>query len=154
MDHSLRGYCGYNMKRAFHVIQGNVNAALMPFELRMVTFSILSIICATPGLRQSQLADGLAIERPNIVPLLDELGAKGFTRRQRACDDRRAYELHPTKEGSVVCARARAAVADHDKRITAGLTKAQQKALVAALKLIEKNGVKDQRNVAVTLSNA
>ena len=78
-DATLRSFFGYNMKRAFNTVQTDVNRALAPFGLRMVTFSALVIIVDNPGLRQSQLADVLSIERPNLVLIVDDLLATGGT---------------------------------------------------------------------------
>ncbi len=43
-DDTLREFAGYAMKRAFNVVQADLNAVLARFELRMVTFSILSVV--------------------------------------------------------------------------------------------------------------
>jgi DNA-binding MarR family transcriptional regulator len=39
----------------------------------MITYSLMAVIVDNPGVRQSQLAQVLAIERSNLVVLLDEL---------------------------------------------------------------------------------
>ncbi|SIO21338.1 MarR family winged helix-turn-helix transcriptional regulator [Vannielia litorea] len=139
-DEGLRGHVGYNMKRAFHMIQLDVNATLAPFGLRMVTFSALVVVMENPGLRQSQLAEILAIERPNLVVILDELEQAGFLTRDRAPDDRRAYALHVTAQGLAVAEEARLAVAAHDRRMTAGLSDAELELVITALRRIERNG--------------
>ncbi|MBY6049406.1 MarR family transcriptional regulator [Vannielia litorea] len=139
-DEGLRGHVGYNMKRAFHMIQMDVNATLAPFGLRMVTFSALVVVMENPGLRQSQLAELLAIERPNLVVILDELEQAGLLTRDRAPDDRRAYALHVTAKGLALCEEARIAVSAHDKRMAEGLTDAELDLLITALRRIERNG--------------
>lgn len=139
-DRTLRGFLGYGMKRAFAAIQADVNAVLAPLGLRMLTFSALVVIRDTPGLKQTQLAEVLLIERPNLVLILDELEAAELVTRTRARDDRRAFELKVTLKGRRLCDRAVAAVADHDRRMAAGLTGAEVTALHAALHRIEMNG--------------
>ncbi|MCG6901171.1 MAG: MarR family transcriptional regulator [Rhodobacter sp.] len=151
IDRCLREFTGYSVKRALNAIQADVNATLRPFGLRMVTFSLLSVIAANTGLRQSQLADALAIERPNIVQLLDELERAGLITRTRATDDRRAYALHLTEPGAKVHAAATAAVREHDARMTVGLSNAQRGIVVAALQLIERNGAKEKTDDAVAV---
>lgn len=137
VDASLRVFVGYNMKRAFHTVQGDVTASLAPLGLRMLTFSALSVIVSNPGLRQSHLADALAIERPNLVLLVDELERADLISRDRAEDDRRAYSLNPTAAGTALCIRAREAVLDHDRRMTRDLTPEERSALIRALQSIE-----------------
>ncbi|GAB4262714.1 MAG: MarR family winged helix-turn-helix transcriptional regulator [Pararhodobacter sp.] len=139
-DRTLRGFVGYDMKRAFAAIQSDVNATLAPFGLRMVTFSVLVIIRDNPGLKQTQLAEILMIERPNLVVILDELEKAGFVTRRRAPDDRRAYELTVTIKGRRQCDRAVEAVAQHDARMVEGMDEAALDALHAGLRRIEANG--------------
>lgn len=139
-DATLREFSGYGMKRAFNAIQTDVNAALAPFDLRMVTFSALVVIVDNPGLRQSQLADLLSIERPNLVVIVDELERRDLITRDRATDDRRAYALQVTLAGRRLHDKALAAVRAHEARMTAGLSQAERAQLVRMLRRIERNG--------------
>ncbi|WP_417586532.1 MarR family winged helix-turn-helix transcriptional regulator [Pararhodobacter oceanensis] len=139
-DSTLRRFIGYDMKRAFNLIQGDVNAALKPFGLRMVTFSALCVIRDTPGLKQSRLAQILMIERPNLVLILDDLERAELVVRERCAEDRRAFELTVTALGAQVCNQAVAAVERHDARMTSGLEGAEVQALHKALRQIELNG--------------
>ena len=82
-DGILRSFLGYDMKRAFAAIHTDVNAALAPYGLRMLTFSVLAVIRENPGLRQSRLAEILLIERPNLVVILDELEGLDLVTRTR-----------------------------------------------------------------------
>lgn len=139
-DNTLREFSGYGMKRAFNAIQTDVNATLAPFDLRMVTFSALVVIVDNPGLRQSQLADLLSIERPNLVVIVDELERRELITRERATDDRRAYALQVTLAGRRLHDKALAAVRAHEARMTAGLTEAERAELIRMLGRIERNG--------------
>lgn len=145
-DDTLRGLVGYNMKRAFNAIQADLNAVLEPFGLRIVTFSALVVITDNPGLSQSQLAEILAVERPNLVLIIDDLDRAKFITRTRAAGDRRAYELRATLAGRRLCEKARQAVAAHDARMTGGLTSQDRAALIAALRRIEANGAKGEND--------
>ena len=139
-DLTLRQFAGYSMKRAFNAIQADVNATLEPFGLRMVTFSALVVIVDNPGLRQSQLAEILAIERPNLVLIIDDLENRELITRERAPDDRRAHALKATLKGRRLHDKALKAVQEHEARMTAGLSPEHRQALIAALCLIERNG--------------
>ncbi len=139
-DTTLRQFSGYAMKRAFNAIQADVNATLEPFGLRMVTFSAIVVIVDNPGLRQSQLAEILAIERPNLVLIIDDLENRKLITRERAPDDRRAHALNVTLKGRRLHDKALKAVKDHEARMTAGLSLEEREALIAALFAIERNG--------------
>ncbi len=144
-DSILRAFMGYDMKRAFTAIQTDVNAVLAPLGLRMLTFSTLAVIRDNPGLRQTQLAEILLIERPNLVLILDELEGADLVTRTRARDDRRAYELKVTLLGRRLCDRAVIAVAEHDTRMAQGLSEEERAALHRTLRRIEANGrIKDE----------
>lgn len=139
-DRTLREFAGYSMKRAFNAVQTDVNLTLAPFGLRMVTFSALVVIVDNPGLRQSQLAEILAIERPNLVLIIDELETREWIIRERAEDDRRAYSLQATLAGRQLHDKALAAVRAHEKRMTRGISTRQWEELLAVLTRIEANG--------------
>ena len=140
VDASLRRFTGYGMKRAFNAIQADVNRTLKPFGLRMVTFSALSVIGDRSGLRQSELAAALSIERPNLVVLVDELEQAGLITRDRVATDRRAYALALTLKGRRLLSNATEAVATHDARMTAALTEDDKAHLTRMLAAIEQAG--------------
>lgn len=146
-DATLSSFMGYDMKRAFNVIQNDLNVTLQPFGLRMVTFSVLVVIRDNPGLKQTQLAEILSIERPNMVLVLDDLEQMGAVVRGRSPDDRRAHELTVTLKGRRLCDRAIDAVRRHDARLAAGISDAARRSLHAALRQIQMNaGTQDDHN--------
>lgn len=136
-DATLRQFTGYNMKRAFNVVQADVNAVLDDFGLRMVTYSALAIVGDNPGLSQSQLAQALSIERPNLVVIVDELEGRDLISRDRVPTDRRTYALRLTSEGARLLARATEAVRAHEARIIEDLSAEEEGLLVSALRKIE-----------------
>ncbi|MDU8925797.1 MarR family transcriptional regulator [Alisedimentitalea sp. MJ-SS2] len=139
-DATLRSFMGYHVKRAMSVLQADLNATLKPFGLRMVTYSALVMIVDNPGMRQTQLADALAIERPNLVVILDQLEERGLISRDKVPTDRRAYALNPTEQGRALCAEATDANRADEDRLLAGLSKEQRAAVIAAMNLIEQGG--------------
>ena len=122
-DDTLRHFLGYHMKRAFNVIQTDLTQALKPFELRMLTYTALVIIRDNPGLSQSQLADVMDIERPNLVVIIDELEQRELIVRDRVQTDRRAYALRVTLAGRRLCKKAISACEAHEEQLLAGLDK-------------------------------
>jgi DNA-binding MarR family transcriptional regulator len=61
------------MKRTFNVVKADLARTLEPFGLRMITFTALILIVDNPDLSQTQLAGALAIERSNLVTIVDDL---------------------------------------------------------------------------------
>lgn len=135
-DETLCSFIGYHMKRAFNVVQTDLNQTLKPLGLRMVTYSALVLIVDNPGLRQSQLATALDIERANLVVIIDELEGRELITRDRVPTDRRAYALNPTLAGRRLYDRALEAVRGHERRILNGMDEETKQAVIRAMSRI------------------
>ncbi|WP_299620866.1 MarR family transcriptional regulator [uncultured Tateyamaria sp.] len=139
-DAALRRFVGYNLKRAFNALQADLSSTLEPFGLRMLTFSALALIVENPGLRPSQLAEALSVERANVAVYVDQLEEAGWVTRRPSVQDRRAYALHATLSGARVYGRASQAVERHDRRMLAGLREADLAAVNRTFAAIEAQG--------------
>lgn len=144
-DSTLRRLMGYHMKRAFNVVQADLTKTLKPFDLRMITYSALVTIAENPGLRQSQLADAIDIERPNLVVIIDELERRDLIVRDRVPNDRRAYALKTTQLGDELFRKAFESVVAHEEQLFASFSADDRAALIAALQLIENSPKKDAK---------
>lgn len=142
LDAELRRLVGYGVKRANSAVTGEVERLLGQFGLRRTTYSALSVIAGNPGIRQSALAEVLAIERPNLVQILDEVMRAGWIARARDDADRRVYRLTATGAGLVRLAEAGEALRAYDDRLTRGMSADERTALIAALRRVEENGGK------------
>ncbi len=138
-DATLRAFIGYNMKRAFNVVQSDLSLALKPMDLRMLTYTALVLIVDNPGLRQSQLAAAMDIERPNLVVIIDELEGRELIVRERVPTDRRAYALKVTLAGRRLYDKAVAAVTAHEAALLQGIPEDTRETVFATLKRIEQN---------------
>jgi len=139
IDQSLRELTGYRLRRSTSAALSKMKSVFAKFGLRRTTYSTLALIVEYPGLRQSQLAETLGIERPNFVQIVDELEKTGLVFRKPAEDDRRAYAMQPTPDGIVLFNKARTAVQQVDEKLTSGLSPEQLLALQSALKTVEEN---------------
>ncbi|ANT60685.1 MULTISPECIES: MarR family winged helix-turn-helix transcriptional regulator [unclassified Salipiger] len=98
-DTVLGNLIGYRLKRAYMQIQPEAQRVLAEDDLRVVSFSCLSIITDNPGIVQSELADALQMERSNLVVIIDELEQRGLIARKKVPTDRRRYALTATLRG-------------------------------------------------------
>ncbi|SLN21874.1 Multidrug resistance operon repressor [Roseivivax jejudonensis] len=135
-DAILHQFVGYHMRRAANLLQADMARTLKEIDLRMITMSVLVVVVDNPGLRQSQLADALAIERPNLVSILDELESRNLVLRTRVPTDRRAYALTPTAAGRTLAQRALALTTEHEDRVLAGITPEERSTLVSLMQRI------------------
>ncbi|GHD99372.1 hypothetical protein U879_09090 [Defluviimonas sp. 20V17] len=142
-DATLRAMTGYRIQRAAIRALARVNAALAPLGLRRSTFSALAVVADCPGLRQAQLARALAIERPNLVQIVDELERAGLMVREPAEGDRRAHALRATAAGRDLYARALVRLRVVETALTRGLAPAEMAMLHRALQVVEDNASAD-----------
>ena len=138
-DETLRQFVGYNLKRTFNTLHSDLVLTLRPFELRMITYTALVLIRDNPGLRQSQLADALAIERPNLVVIVDELEKRKLVSRKPVLTDRRANALQVTQAGDQLCEAATSALQLHEQGFLQSVDQQAKETMLQVLKLIETN---------------
>lgn len=98
-DTLLTDLIGYRLKRAYMQIHPVTQRIMAEDDLRVVSFSCLSIITDNPGIVQSELADALQMERSNLVVVIDELEQRGLIGRKKVPTDRRRYALTTTLRG-------------------------------------------------------
>ncbi len=146
LDETLRELTGYRLQRATGSAMLRYKAVFAEFGLRRTTFSCLSLIIDNPGLRQSQLGEALAIERPNLVKIVEDLADADLVRRETSKSDSRAYALFPTAEGRALFKDALAAIRDLDGQITTWLSETEIAALRKALNQIEANATNAKRS--------
>ncbi|MFK7874393.1 MAG: MarR family winged helix-turn-helix transcriptional regulator [Paracoccaceae bacterium] len=143
-DASLRAYTGYRLRRTTSIAMSRMQTVFAAYGLRRTTYSTLSIVIANPGLRQGQVAEALAIERPNFVQIVDELEKAGLILREKAKGDKRAYALQATSLGKQVFEKASVAARKCEDMLTTGLTPNQLKDLHDILDVIAMNASADQ----------
>jgi len=104
----------------------------VPFGLRPVEFTVLTLIAENPGGSLARIARALAVTPPNVTAVVDRLEAKGWIERAQSSKDRRSQVLHTTPRGAAL-------VRDTTQRIllaerqALGLSPAEQAMLVELL---------------------
>ncbi len=127
----LDQYVGYPLRRAQLRVFQNFIDTLAGLDLRPAHFSVLTVIDANPGVLQSQAGAALDIQKANLVPLLDQLEERRLLR--RVALDGRANGLHLTPTGRKLLARARRLHDRHERSVTAAISAAERKQLIALL---------------------
>src|SRR5262245_40766970 len=95
----LAGMVGYALRRAQLAVFDDVITQFAELDLRPAQYSVLVLLGHTPGLKQSDVAAALGIQRANFVVLFDGLERRGLALRSAAPNDRRSYALYLTEEG-------------------------------------------------------
>jgi DNA-binding MarR family transcriptional regulator len=136
----LAGLIGYALRRAQLAVFEDAIRSFGKLGLRPAQYSVLAVIAHNPGLKQSQVAAALGIQRANFVALIDELEHRGLARRTPAANDRRSHALHLTDAGQRLLRRANAVVTILEGRIDARLGPGGRSQL---LDLLNRLSVKD-----------
>lgn len=127
---------GYNIRRAYLVVQSHFDERMEKLDLRQAEFSVLSILRGNPGINQKALAEALAVAPPNLATLLDRLEARGLLTRQRSVDDKRVQLVELTAQGSRLYTRALKAAAEADSAAIAKLDAEERQQLKTLLRKI------------------
>ncbi|WP_232829439.1 MarR family winged helix-turn-helix transcriptional regulator [Tropicimonas sp. IMCC34043] len=134
---TIREFLGYNLKRAYMVLNPATQAALAELDLRIPSFSCLSVILANPGIAPSALAAQLSMERSNIVVILDELETRNLISRAQMKTDRRRYSLTATVRGRRLHDKAVEAIHRAESHLLRGLSADERQLLVRLVNRIE-----------------
>lgn len=132
----LETLIGYNLKRAYVIVQTDFRAALGEDGMSARVFSALSLCVRYPDITQSELARMMGIERSGLVAIVDELEGKGHLRRAPVPGDRRVQALVPTPAGRAAYQEALATVRAHEDRLFADMSAAEKETLLTLLRKI------------------
>ena len=129
----LEDLIGYNLKRAYVVVQTDFRETLGEDGFSPRVFSALSLTVRFPDITQSELARMMGVERSGLVAIVDELEAKGYLKRAPVPGDRRVQALVPTDAGRAAYDFALAAVKAHEDRLFSTMSAAEKQSLLTLL---------------------
>lgn len=132
----LEDLIGYNLKRAYIIVQSDFRDALGDDGFSPRVFAALSLTVRFPNVTQSELARMMGIERSGLVAIVDELENKQMLARAPVPGDRRVQALVPTEAGKQAHACALAQVHAHEERVFADLSEEERAVLLSLLKKI------------------
>ena len=140
LDTSLDELIGYAMRRAqLKVFQHLVNR-LSAHDLRPAQFSAMAIIDQNPGLMQADLARALAIEPPQLVPLLNKLESRALAVRVRCKPDKRSYGIFLSKSGEQLLKELKQVAMESDIESTGALSDDERDTLLKLLRKVYREG--------------
>ena len=132
----LESLLGYNAHRAAITLVGHFIQSMEKFELRTVSFSVLSVISHSPGVTSRQLCQMLNVLPPNMVVVLRQLDRRGLIKREPHPTDGRAIGLSLTPSGKKLIADAEQAASKADLEGSTQLSAAERKTLAQLLRKI------------------
>lgn len=132
----LEEFVGYNLKRAYVIVQEDFRAAVGKDGLGPRVFSALSLVVQFPNITQSKLARKLGIERSGLVAIIDELEKRAFLSRTTVPGDRRVQALVPTDEGIKAYRASQNVLRDHENALLSNMTAEEKQTLIRLLRKI------------------
>lgn len=126
----LPGLIGYRLRLAQQAVFRDFAVSVPGLSPGRV--GMLLLVQANPGVTQSRLAQAVGRDRSTMVGVLDQLEAKGLLERRKGAD-RRTNGLWLTRAGRRALARAKRAIAAHEKRVAARLSSAERATLLDLL---------------------
>lgn len=118
IDYSiLDSAVGYQLRRAQLSVFQDFNECFATDGLRPADFSTLLIVKANPGLKQSEVAEALGIQRANFVAIADSLERRGLAERRKSETDRRVQALYLTALGERFADTMLVTWKDHEDRL-------------------------------------
>lgn len=132
---------GYNLKRAYLVVQSDFRRVLGDDGLNPRSFSVLSLAVQFPEITQSMVARRLNIERSGLVAIVDDLEGRGLLTRVPVPGDRRVQALVPTPAGQTAYRVAFEAARRHEDELLQDLSVDERTTLLALLTRIRGHDV-------------
>jgi DNA-binding MarR family transcriptional regulator len=130
---SLPNQLGYVLRRAQATVIQTYAAPFAEAGLRPAQYSVLTILDRNPGLSPSHVADALAINRTNFVPLFDSLVRRGFAERRPVATSRRTHALYLTTAGKAQLDKASRLLIQHEQLFASKLGSGNLDCLVGLL---------------------
>ncbi len=125
---------GFALRRAQFSVYQDYARTVGDLNVRPAQFAAMALIDANPGLSQTALAAAMGIDRSGAVTLIDALEERDLAVRMPSRTDRRSYAIMLTAQGQTVLSRLCERVAEHDRRMTAGLSAEERRQLIGMLR--------------------
>jgi len=132
----LETLIGYNARRAALAIIDVFLDRMSVYELRIVDFSVLSLIVHNPGITSRQLCATLGLQAPNLVGMISNVEKRGLIHRLPHPQDGRAMGLHPSEAGLKMLRVAEKTASQLEIESTPRLSPEERKMLISLLKKV------------------
>lgn len=136
LESELAGDIEFLAARTRSLGSARANRLLAPLDLKVRSYSVLSLACSNLSPTQRDLAEFLSLDPSQIVPLVDALEARGLVERNPDPNDRRSKVVAGTAEGRKLYLKARRATAEGEAVTMAKLSEAERTTLRGLLSRI------------------
>jgi len=134
MNDFLRELPGYNLRRASNAVLTELTDGLGELDFRPTDASMLITIDGNPHITPSELGRILGIQRANMVPMVARMEGRGAIKRIKL--DGRSFGLELTKEGIILCERAKDILLAYEERFLERVPAEHREHLLPALRAL------------------
>lgn len=135
-DTDLANEIEFMTARARSVGSGRANSMLAELDLRVRSYSVLSLACSGQNPSQRELAGFLSLDPSQIVALVDHLEHRGAVSREPDPRDRRSKVIVATPAGRELYRQAGAIIQAAEDHSLRGLSPAEREQLRSLLRRI------------------
>jgi len=132
----LPGLVGFHLRQAQIAVFRDFTATMGELEITPGLFAVLVLIESNPGLKQTELARAVHLDRSTVVSVVDTLERRGLVTRRTVAHDRRSNALELTSAGVALLRRLKRRVAAHEKRLVRDLSAGERATLTGLLQRI------------------
>ena len=100
VSNPLEKLLGYHLRRASAAMLSQLGEGFSELDLKVTETSVLVMVEANPGMKQSDIGRALGIKSANMAPLVAVLNDRGFINKKPL--DGRSQGLHLSEEGKKV----------------------------------------------------
>jgi DNA-binding MarR family transcriptional regulator len=129
---------GFHLRMAHVAVYRDFAETMAALALTQKQLAVMELVAGNPGASQIDLANTLGTDRATMMALVNRLAARDLIERRPSAADRRRQELHLTKAGRAMLARARELIDRHEQRFIELFSREEMDALLTALKRIYK----------------
>jgi DNA-binding MarR family transcriptional regulator len=137
IDHGLlTDLVGFHLRHAQIAVFRDFAATIGTLDITPGLFAVLVLIECNPGLKQTELAKAVDLDRSTVVSVVDSLERRGLVTRRAVAHDRRSNALELTPAGATLLRTLKRRVAAHEKRLARDLNARERATLTALLQRI------------------
>lgn len=129
LDSELASDIEFLAARTRSLGSARANRLLASLDLKVRSYSVLSLACSGLAPTQRDLAEFLSLDPSQIVPLVDGLEARGLVERHPDPNDRRSKLVAGTTEGRKLYQKARRVTAEGESATMSHLSTAERETL-------------------------
>ena len=133
---ALTDIVGFHIRLAHGATYRHFSESFADLELTQKQTSVLWLIDDHPGIAQAGLAQRMRMDRATTMAIVNRLEARNLLLRSANAEDRRKQELNLTDAGRTMLARAKEAIAEHERWLKARFTDKEVSQLIEMLSRI------------------